>query len=85
MTSKIKVIIVYFLLAVSISVADTFTHRQTGESFDGFATQKILGTRTRVYNAIEKTFKPIDLAEYNVKRNALGRRDNIVIIQINLI
>ncbi len=72
------------LLAVSVSCpADTFKHRQTGEIFHGFATQKTIGSRTRVYIAEQEHFKPVVLAEYEVTPDPQGRGNHVFIIPLN--
>lgn len=82
MTRHITLAMVVILLCAALCTADTFKHRQTGEAFHGFATQKSIGNRTRVYNADLKTFKPIVLAEYDVTPNARGRRNSVVVMPL---
>ncbi len=83
MTRQIAFITVVILLCAALCGADTFKHRPSGDVFHGFATQKSIGNRTRVYNAQLKSFKPINLAEYDVTPNAQGRRNNVVVISLN--
>ena len=82
MTRHITLITVVVLFCATLCCADTFKHRQTGEVFHGFATQKSIGNRTRVYNADLKTFKPVVLAEYDVTPNAKGRRNSVVVMPL---
>jgi len=82
MTRHITLTTVVILLCAALCCADTFKHRQTGEVFQGFATQKSIGNRTRVYNADLQSFKPIVLAEYDVTPNALGRRNRVVVMPL---
>ncbi len=82
MTRHITLATVVILLCAALCCADTFKHRQTGEAFQGFATQKSIGNRTRVYNADLKTFKPVVLAEYDVTPNARGRRNSVVVMPL---
>jgi len=82
MTRHITLTTVVILLCAALCCADTFKHRQTGEVFQGFATQKSIGNRTRVYNADLKTFKPLVLAEYDVTPNAKGRRNSVVVMPL---
>jgi membrane-bound ClpP family serine protease len=82
MTRHITLATVVILLCTAICFADTFKHRETGEVFNGFATQKSIGNRTRVYNADLQTFKPIVLAEYDVTPNAKGRRNSVIVMPL---
>jgi ATP-dependent protease ClpP protease subunit len=74
--------IVITLVWAGFCRADTFKHRQTGEVFHGFVTQKSIGNRTRVYNAQLESFKPVNLADYDVTPNSQGRRNSVVVIPI---
>ncbi len=71
------------VLTSTIGIADTFTHKESGQSFDGFMTQKTLGGKTRVYNTSSKEMLSVDLSEYNVTANSKGRKDVVVVVQIN--
>ena len=82
MSRRITLATVVILLCTAICCADTFKHRETGEVFNGFATQKSIGNRTRVYNADLQTFKPIVLAEYDVTPNARGRRNSVIVMPL---
>jgi len=82
MSRRISFITIVGLFCVGICSGDTFEHRQTGEVFHGFATQKVIGNRTRVYNKELESFKPINMAEYDITPNAVGRRNNVVVIPI---
>jgi len=82
MSRCITFITIVGLFCVGICSGDTFEHRQTGEVFHGFATQKVIGNRTRVYNKELESFKPINMAEYDITPNAAGRRNNVVVIPI---
>ncbi|MHC4721542.1 MAG: Clp protease/crotonase-like domain-containing protein [Planctomycetota bacterium] len=83
MTRQIAFSSVVILLSAALCSADTFKHRPSGDLFHGFATQKSIGNRTRVYNAELESFKPINLAEYDVTPNAKGRRNSVVVIPLN--
>jgi len=83
MTRHIGITMAFLVLCFSIAHADTFTHRSSGEVFNGFATQKSTGARTLVYVEDEKKFKPLNLAEYDITYNAKGRRNNVALVQIN--
>ncbi|MHC4325941.1 MAG: Clp protease/crotonase-like domain-containing protein [Planctomycetota bacterium] len=83
MNRQIAFISVVILLCAALCSADTFKHRPSGDVFHGFATQKSIGNRTRVYNDELESFKPINLAEYDVTPNAKGRRNSVVVIPLN--
>ncbi len=75
---------VLFLSAlICSSFADTFTHKETGDTFTGFKRQKSMRGLTLVYNAEADSFKPIDLDEYDWKMDRNGRRNRISVFQIN--
>ena len=61
--------------------ADTFMHRRTGESFNGYVTQIKKGDKTKVF--VEKR-KPqfIDLGAYEIRYNYLGRKNKVLIFSI---
>ena len=82
MSGYVRIALVVFLSCLTASKADTFTHRQSGKVFHGFATQKSIGGKTLVYNHEQDGFKPVVLAEYNIAPDVLGRRDTVAIIQI---
>jgi ATP-dependent protease ClpP protease subunit len=82
MARHITILTAVLLSCVALCTADTFKHRQTGEVFHGFTTQKSIGNRTRVYNADLKSFKPIVMAEYDVTVNAEGRHNSVIVIPI---
>jgi ATP-dependent protease ClpP protease subunit len=79
-----QAIVVTLLLGICVGGAfgDTFRHRQTGEKFDGFLTQKHDQSKTLVYVEKDKAFKALNLGEYEVTRNDLGRRNSVVVIPI---
>ena len=62
--------------------ADTFTHKESGQSFDGFVTQKTMGDKTRVYNSAENQMVTISLADYNLTPNRQGRKEIAVVVPI---
>lgn len=81
MTRYTTIIVLIAVLTVSVA-ADTFKNRQTGETFNGFVTQKQNKGKTLVYMENEKTFKGLSLSEYEITRNDKGRRNSVVIIPI---
>ncbi|MCE5186161.1 MAG: hypothetical protein LLF76_08570 [Planctomycetaceae bacterium] len=76
----------YGLLVLSVlastGFSDTFRQKETGQTFDGFVTQKTTGGMTRVYNSNEKKFVAVDLLAYEVTRNEKGRRETVVLVPI---
>ncbi len=61
---------------------DTFTHRSTGKTFHGFATQKTNRQQTMVFNAEADKFEPTNLAEYDVVYNSQGRKNIVSVIPV---
>jgi ClpP class serine protease len=81
-TSHLSILCITCCLA-STGLSDTFKHKQTGESFSGFATQKNIGSQTRVYNSEQKTFVTIQLGDYQVTYNEKGRRSTVVLVPLS--
>lgn len=70
-------------MAASIhSVADTFRHRTTGETFTGFRTHKKSVGRVLVFHAEQNKSIPLDLSEYEIVRDEKGRRDTVMVIRL---
>lgn len=82
MSRQIALIALVLAFCVALCSADTFKHRQSGEVFHGFVTQKQNREKTLVYVEKDKSFKPLSLAEYEVTRDDKGRRNRIVVIPI---
>lgn len=82
MSRQIALIALIFAFCVALCPADTFKHRQSGEVFHGFVTQKQRREKTLVYVEKDKSFKPLSLGEYEVTRDDKGRRNRIVVIPI---
>jgi len=61
--------------------ADTFVHRNGGESLHGYATDQTLGSTTLVQTT-EHGGQYLDLAAYNIIPNRLGRNSIVVVIAI---
>ncbi len=81
MKSQTKVMIVVMLfVCVSFSGADTFKHKESGEIFTGFATQKVTAGRTLVYNSEMSKMTPIVLSDYEVTSDRKGRRDTVSLL-----
>jgi ATP-dependent protease ClpP protease subunit len=63
------------------SKADTFTHHTSGDSFNGHCTNGTKGNKTLVH--IEgKSPQYLDLSQYDVRYNYLGRKDKVIVISI---
>jgi hypothetical protein len=62
--------------------ADTFTNRQTGETFYGYATNKTQGNKTLVCAGEEHTPRYIELSGYRIETNYLGRRNEVVVLPL---
>ncbi len=60
---------------------DTFTPREGGEVLHGYVTQQMGENKTAVYTE-EKGLLHLDLAAYEVRRDRLGRRNNVMVIPI---
>lgn len=78
---KYPALIFVVLLLFSNCFADTFVHRYTGETFNGYYLQRKRGGKTQVH--IEK--KPpryLGLGSYKIQRNYLGRKDRVYVLSI---
>ena len=81
MKSQTKVMIgVMLFVCVSFSGADTFKHKESGEIFTGFATQKVTAGRTLVYNSDDSKMTPVVLSDYEVTSDRKGRRDTVSLL-----
>ena len=77
--TSMGVMIVLFL--VQSCFADTFTHKVTGESFNGYAIKLKMPTKkTRVFTP--KGSVEIDIKDYDIERNYAGRRNKVFVIPI---
>jgi ClpP class serine protease len=76
------IFLVVNLFVFSVCAGDTFTNRQTGESFDGFATQQVRAGKTIVRSAGSESSKSINLSEYDVRWNFNGRRNQVIVLPI---
>lgn len=73
---------IFLWMCASIAWADTFKHKETGEVFTGFATQKSTGGKTLVFNKEANKMTPVNLYEYQVTYDTQGRRDSVVLIPL---
>lgn len=74
----------WFFVWVCVSAvnADTFKHRETGEIFNGFITQKTAGEKTLVYNDDKGEMAPVVLGDYDVVYNSKGRREIVYFLKL---
>ena len=79
--AKYPALTLAMLLFFSNCFADTFIHRDTGESFNGYATQKKKRDKTHV--RIERRGPQyLDLSDYEVQQNHLGRKNKVFVFSI---
>ena len=82
-TTRSKGLILFLCLSVSLAGADTFKNLSTGETFNGFKTHKRSGDKVLVFNAASNQYAPMNLSEYQVTTNEEGRRDSVMIVNLN--
>ena len=82
---KKSIFIFTCLFLASYCFADTFTHSKTGEIFYGYATQKKRGTETLVCIKNKKEPRYLNLADYNIEWNYLGRKNEVVSLPIKTV
>ena len=70
------------LLFLSNCFGDTFTHRQTGKSFNGYATQITRQNKTQVRIEYKKSPQYLDLGDYEINYNRLGRKNKVFTFSI---
>lgn len=70
------------LAAVSVCLADTFIHRQSGEILHGYATQQSIDNKSLVHT-IEKGQQYLNLAAYDVQADRLGRENRVIVISLD--
>ncbi len=78
---KCPAFILVILLFFSNCFADTFIHRDTGESFNGYPTQIKRRNKTQV-RIDRRRPRYLDLSEYEVQRNYLGRKNKVFAFSI---
>jgi hypothetical protein len=80
---KIKIVAVgWALVFVSVVSGDTFRHKETGETFNGFRTQKRTADKVLVYHSEQKKLITIEENRYEITFDGKGRRDSVVRVQI---
>ncbi len=75
--------LVAILFLTVVCWADTFENVKTGESFNGFATQKVRQGLTYVYSEAKGKFNAVSLGDWRVTYNKLGRRNSVAVIQLD--
>jgi hypothetical protein len=76
-------IVIILFVCVSFSVADTFKHKESGEVFTGFATQKVTTGRTLVFNSEESKMTPVVLSDYEITSDRKGRRNTVSLLLLD--
>ena len=83
MSMKIKIVAVGLVLGlVSLVPGDTFRHKETGEVFYGFRTQKRTANKILVYHSEQKKLITIEENQYEITLDGKGRRDSVIRVQI---
>lgn len=70
-------------LCIPFTIADTFKHKDSGETFTGFVTQKEAAEKTLIYNDDEGKMMPIMLSDYEITSDRKGRRDTVSVLLLN--
>ncbi len=76
-----KVLIIVACVISATGYADTFKHKESGEVFTGFLTQKTAGGKTLVYNSEEGKMTPVVLNDYDIIYDSKGRKDNVFLLE----
>ena len=85
MTKYITSASIVVILLSSFCSGDVFKHRQSGETFYGYPTNRTLGKKTRIYKEKDGKFfgKTVLIDEYDITYDAKGRKKNLVVIGID--
>ena len=85
MSKYITIASIVVILFSSLCSGDVFKHRQSGEIFYGYPTNRTLGRKTRVYEEKDGKFfgKTVLIDEYDITYSARGRKENLVVIGID--
>jgi len=75
--------VLFLLVLLSSATADTFKHKESGEVFTGFATQKVTGGKTLVYNSDESKMTPVVLSDYEITADRKGRRNTVSLLLLD--
>ena len=81
-TKRVTVLLLAVSIFMGFGFSDTFKHKESGEVFHGFMTQKSKGRQILIYNSDEKKTSSIILDEYEVTYDSLGRKDTVVVVPI---
>ena len=76
-----RIVIISVLLLYATCLGDSFTHRSTGDSFNGYAVSRKRGNRTQVRIGKRKP-RYLDLSDYRIVKNNLGRKNRIYTFSI---
>lgn len=74
--AKYPAFVLAVLLFISNCFADTFIHRRSGESFNGYVVQITKGNKTQVRTEKRKP-QYLDLSDYEIHYNYLGRKNKV--------
>lgn len=81
--TKTILIAAIFLCTISCTLkADTFVHKQTGQSFYGYATQTQRDSQTLVKNVQDRKNQYIVLEDYEITPDHKGRKDQVAVLTI---
>ena len=80
--AKYHIFVLAVLFFFSNCFADTFTHRQTGKSFNGYATHIKRHNKTQVRIENKKSPQYLDLGDYEIHYNRLGRKNKVFTLSI---
>lgn len=79
MNIKTKIFAVaLFVSLFSVVSGDTFRHKETGETFNGFRTQKRMADKVLVYHSEQKKLITIEEYQYEITVDGKGRRDSVI-------
>lgn len=81
MNKLANTVIITALFCTTYCLADTFTHYKTGDAFHGYSTSVTKNGKTEVHSKTSGKLL-INLAEYDIHRNSLGRNKSVAVIVI---
>ncbi len=73
--------LIFGVVLSAVCVADTFTHRQSGEVLHGYKTSRVEGAETFVQTA-EKGLVKLNLAEWQMVADRSGRSNKVVVMEL---
>lgn len=80
---KYSAIVLILFLSFSTSLADTFTHMKSGNTFNGYA---IMGRKKGIKRQVRifhKSPQYLNLSDYRIERNLLGRKKLVHVFNID--